>query len=43
MVTNYHYYSVNILGKDWYLNVREQIDGKFILYSITDEIKVKTK
>ncbi|MBW6489742.1 MAG: phage head morphogenesis protein [Lentimicrobium sp.] len=42
MVPNYHYFSIDILGKTWYLNVREVIgkgQNKYILHSITEYIK----
>ncbi len=39
IVKQYHYYKINILGKIYYLNVRELCDGKFILYSIKQNIK----
>lgn len=44
MVPNYHYFSIDILGKTWYLNVREVIgkgQNKYVLHSITEFIKIK--
>lgn len=39
MVVYYHYFEVDILGEKWFLNVRENINGDFTLYALTDKIR----
>jgi hypothetical protein len=35
MIVKYHYYEIELFGKSYLLNVREQRDGKAYLYAIT--------
>lgn len=39
MINKYHYLLVKVADKNFYLNVREMVDGEMVLYAITSKIQ----